>query len=234
MPCELNKSAANLYRDREMNILGAGVKVRRLIDQYIISKGIDPTVPPISIMDPEFLDQVIKRKSDQSQASEMEQAARFEINEHFAEDPTYYKKLSVRLEEILKQYADDWEELIRALRPFVHQVRQGRSIDETGLDPQTQAPFLGVLVEEIGEINAKPRMSELAKHTIILVDHIRKEINRLDFWRDPYSQERLLSWIMRFLDYDVDLTTYSVSYEKLPEIASRLVDLARAKRVQLQ
>jgi type I restriction enzyme R subunit len=229
----INKSAENLYRDIALNIHGAGEKVRRLIDQYIVSKGIDPTVPPISILDSEFVKKVDDHKSDQAKASEMEHAARYEINERYQEDPVYYKKLSERLEEILRQFQENWEELVRALRPFVDDLRRGRPQDETGLNPRIQAPFLSVLVEEVGEEVAKPHLRKFAGYTVELVDHIRREINLLDFWRNVHSQERLLSWIVRFLDNQIDLSSLDVEFDRLPAIASRLLDLARANRSRL-
>jgi len=229
----INKSAENLYRDRQMNIMGAGAKVRRLIDQYIVSKGIDPAVPPISILDADFVKKVDTHKTDQAKASEMEHAARYEINEHYQEDPAYYKKLSERLEEILRQFQDNWKELVKALRPFVDELQRGRQQDDTGLDPRTQAPFLGVLLEEIGEKDAKPHLKELARYTVELVEHMRQEINLLDFWRDLHSQERLLSWLVRFLDGEADLSRYGVEYDRLPAIAARLLELARANRARL-
>ncbi len=49
------KMAANLYRDEQLDLAGVGHKVRELIDDYVVSNGIDPKVPPISITSAEFL-----------------------------------------------------------------------------------------------------------------------------------------------------------------------------------
>ncbi|MDH6100189.1 type I restriction endonuclease subunit R [Anabaenopsis sp. FSS-46] len=110
----INKAAANLYRDFQLNLYDAGNKVRQLIDEYIIASGIDPQVPPISIMDADFEHAVNSRTSDRAKASEMEHAARYHISKKFQEDPSYYKKLSERLEEILEKFQDKWAELVEA------------------------------------------------------------------------------------------------------------------------
>lgn len=99
----INKAAANLYRDSQLNILGAGNKVRQLIDQYIVASGIDPQVPPISIMDADFESAVDARKSGRAKGDVMEHAARYHISKCYQEDPAYYKKLSERLEDILEK-----------------------------------------------------------------------------------------------------------------------------------
>ena len=46
----------------------------------------------------------------------MEHAARHHIRTHIPEDPVYYGKLSERLEEILQQFEDNWEQLVIALQ----------------------------------------------------------------------------------------------------------------------
>ncbi len=54
----INKAAANLYRDPELNIMGVGNKVRKLIDEHIVARGINPTIPPISVLDANFVNVV--------------------------------------------------------------------------------------------------------------------------------------------------------------------------------
>ena len=121
-----------------MPVLGkeVGAKVRKLIDEHVISLGIDPKIPPISITDAEFAEHVEKQVSPRAKASEMEHALRYHIRKHLHEDPEHYQKLSERLEEILEQFGENWEQLVLALRSFVEEVEAGRQQDETGLDPR--------------------------------------------------------------------------------------------------
>lgn len=228
----INKAAANLYRDAQLNLIGVGNKVRQLIDQHIIANGIDPKVPPISILDADFENAVNGHVSDRAKASEMEHAARDHISKHYQDDPAYYKKLSERLEEILQRFQDNWVELVAALREFTHQVRQGRPADQTGLDPRIQAPFLGILVEEISADGAQPldkeRLAALAKLTVEMVDYIRQEIRKVDFWRNTYAQNELRGWVVCFLD-DHDV----VPLKRQQAVADRIVDLAKALHARL-
>jgi type I restriction enzyme R subunit len=226
----INKAAANLYRDFQLNLYGAGNKVRQLIDEYIVASGIDPQVPPISIMDADFESAVSARTSDRAKASEMEHAARYHISKNFQEDPAYYKKLSERLEDILEKFQDKWAELVEALRQFTQDLRQGRPEDETQLDPKTQAPFLGILVEEIGldQELIKPELDKLAAITVEMVEHIRQEIRIVDFWRNAHAQNVLRGWIVRFLD-DNDV----ISFSRQQAVSDRIVELAKALHARL-
>jgi type I restriction enzyme, R subunit len=143
---EIQIRAYRRYRGDERPIgKDVGAKVRLLIDESVISQGIDPKIPPISILDAEFDQRVDAEISDRAKASEMEHAARYHIRKHFDEAPELYEKLSERLKKILAELHDRWEQLVIALEDFVGEVRAGRQVDETGLDPETQAPFLGVL-----------------------------------------------------------------------------------------
>ena len=226
----INKAASNRYRDSELNIVGAGHKVRKLIDDHVISKGIDPKVPPISITDTGFEAAVDAHVSPRARASEMEHAARYHISAHFHEDPAYYKKLSERLEAILQEFEDNWDELVRAMREFIHNLREGRQEDTTGLDPQTQAPFLGVLMEEADAsgVDRQEALKKLVPLTVDLVEHIKQEIGIRDFWRNTYRQEVLRGDIAHLLDaHDV------TPFDRQERVADRLVHLAKARHVSL-
>jgi len=226
----INKAAANLYRDSQLNLAGAEPKVRRLIDEYVLARGIDPKIPPVSIMAADFNRAVDSHASTRAKASEMEFAARHHISAHLHEDPIYYRKLSERLEAILQQFEQNWEELVAALRDFTQEVREGRPADQTGLDPRTQAPFLGILVD--AAVGRRPlsseRLAELARLTVELVEHIRQEIRLVDFWRNTYGQNVLRGWVLQFLD-EHDLAPF----QRQQAIADELVDLAKALHTRL-
>ncbi|MFC1791050.1 type I restriction endonuclease subunit R [Gemmatimonadota bacterium] len=223
--------ATNRYRDPQI-LIGkeVGEKVRKLIDDHIVSLGIDPKVPPISVMASDFDDHVEKEKSPRARASEMEHAIRSHIRQHFQEDPEYYQRLSERLEEILTSLEAHWDELVEALKEYVREVQQGRPQDDTGLDPTTQAPFLGLLRQELKKAGEghDDRLERLVPVTVDLVDHVREEIRLVGFWGSAQKQEELRNWIVRFLDtYDL------LPLDRLPQVADRMVELARVNHHKL-
>ena len=223
--------ARNRYRGGERPIgKDVGEKVRKLIDEHLVSRGIDPTIPPISILDAEFADHVEGERTPRAKASEMEHALRYHIRKHLDEDPEHYQKLSERLGEILAQFKDNWDALVDALKEFVAEVEAGRQGDDTGLDPQTQAPFLGILKQAFagdGEVSADD-MKRLCSITVELVDHVQQEARLVGFLKNAHAQEVLHKWVVRFLD-DHDL----LDWDKLPEVADRVVELAKVNHERL-
>ena len=228
---EIQVRARNRFRGDERPIgKDVGDKVRQLIDDHLISKGVDPSIPPISITDAEFADHVVRQKSKRAQASEMEHALRYHIRKHLQEDPVYYESLSERLAEILSELRDRWDELIEALKEFVQEVQEGRQQDDTGLDPETQAPFLGVLRQEaVGDGEISPEdLIKLCRATVELVEHVQQEISVVEFWSRAQAQADLRRWIFQYLD-DQNV----LPFDKLEEVADRLVQLAKVNHEKL-
>jgi type I restriction enzyme R subunit len=46
------------YKDDSLNIADAGEKVKALINEHLIDLGINPRVPPIELLSPDFMEQV--------------------------------------------------------------------------------------------------------------------------------------------------------------------------------
>ena len=224
----INKVAANRYRDDQLNIAGLGGKVRELVDRHLVSSGIDPRIPPISILDAGFDEEVERHEKPRTRASEMEHALRHHIRERFNEDPARYRKLSERLEAILRDLHDNWEALVAALGEIVDEVRHDRQENDAGLDPRTQAPFLRLLKEEVhGDGPVDPEeLQHLARHTVRIVEHLRGELRAVDFWRKHQAQLVLRQWLVEYLDDEVS----ALPFARCEAVADRLMELAQARR----
>jgi hypothetical protein len=223
------KATANRTRDERLNLVGAGAKVKALIDRYLYAQGVDPRIPPLDILDADFEAHVGRQESARAQASEMEYAARYHIRRHYQEDPVYYKKLSQRLEEILATLAVNWEALVAALREFTRDLRAGSATDAMGVDPRTEAPFLRLLVDEAAGGRAEQSdLPRLARATVEIVAHIRQEIGRVDFWRNLVAQGELRGWLVHYLDM-ADL----VPLARQEALADLLVQVAKARHTTL-
>jgi type I restriction enzyme R subunit len=249
---KIKKRAANRYRDDSMDQVDAGAKVRRLIDEHLVAEGIDPKVPPVSLLDAEFSEHVDSQPSERAKASEMEHAARHHIQKRRDEDPVFYDRLSERLEKILEQYAEDWEAVQEHISEQVNKpIRKGREEDETGLDPDTEAPFFSLLEQEVLEVSTaqedvadeeisvpnpsygaddlpNERREELAEITVDMVGHIEQEVQAVDFWLNNAAQKQLRGWIVQYLD-DHEV----VPFEKLEATADKIVDLAKNRHSHL-
>jgi len=228
----INIRARNLYRDEQMNLRAEGEKVRSLIDQFVISRGINPTVPPMSILDAEFDAYVDSQPSSKAAATEMEHAARHHISTHLDEDPIRYERLSKRLEDLIARFADNWDQLAIELRHLVEELQRDRPEDER-IVGSAEAPFFDILVDEIASIRdveslPDDEMARLAGAITEIVSHIRLEIGLVDFWRNAVAQQRLRNWIVLYLD-DHDI----VPFNRQAGVADRLTQLAKQRHTWL-
>jgi len=138
-----------------------------------------------------------------------------------------FTTLSEKLERILQDLKDNWTELETELRRFIdEELKEGHEQEVEGLDAKMQAPFFGILKEAIEEYSGQAldgdTFRSVISSTIEIVDHIRHEINRVGFWRDPPSRQRLENWIYRCLR-----RSHLVPNDKVQALAIRLVDLAK-------
>ncbi|MBF0141607.1 MAG: DUF45 domain-containing protein [Magnetococcales bacterium] len=90
--------------------------MRKLIDDHLISLGIDPKIPPIQLTDAEFDTHLARAANDRAKASEMAHAIRSHIRKHLDEDPVRFRKLSEHLDEILQTLGKEWDALIAQLQ----------------------------------------------------------------------------------------------------------------------
>jgi type I restriction enzyme, R subunit len=228
----INLRARNRYRDDQLNIMGVGDKVSQMIDEYVKSNGVDPSIPPIDLLDAEFKSHVRKQKSDRAMASEMEHAARYHISKKYNEDPEHYKKLSQRLSDILRKFDDDAVSLRKGLEDFIEAMRAGRQKDDTGLDPETQAPFYGVLhlkyEERYGAASQQKRI-QLIAITVELVEIICQEIGRINFWGDINKQNILRGLLIDRLDHP----EISDDLDFIEPLADSLMEVAKYNHARL-
>ena len=231
MLAHIQARARNRYRSEE-RLIGkeVGEKVRQLIDDHIVSLGIDPKIPPIEITSADFGAHVGKERSPRAKASEMEHALRFHLRQHFDEDPVRYQKLSDRLKDILDKFKGQWDEMAKELEGLVNEATAGRGTDaETGLD-EIHGPFYDMLLAEMRAVG-EPSVAKLATVralTVVLVDHIGAEVRIVGFWTRGAAQHALRSWIFQTVD-----TAEVLPFAQLDAVADRLMELAKANHDRL-
>ena len=70
----IRESARNRYRDEKLSIKDASRKIREIVDEYLVSKGVDPKIPPLEIFSPEFAARIKTRKSGASSITSISSA----------------------------------------------------------------------------------------------------------------------------------------------------------------
>ena len=226
----INKVAANLYRDPALNLLGVAEKVKALIDAHISARGVDPKIPPTTITDAEFEKVLQAQSGSRARAAQMQHAARYHIIGFSNQNPAFARKMSEKLEEILKRFKDDWDALERELMRLIEELRLGDRNDFPDLDPRVQVPFVRLILEACSEgrdLDDSQRKTAIAT-TLDMVEKIRQEVAKVGFWKNSDRRELLTKHIVRDLD---DSGVCPLGKER--DIAQRLVALAKENHENL-
>jgi type I restriction enzyme R subunit len=119
--------ARNRYKDTPVLGKDVGAKVRKLIDDHVISLGVDPKIPPIQLTDAEFDTHLVGRPTTAPRPPRWSTRFARTSASTLDEDPVLYRKLSERLNEILKTLGDQWNEVIAQLQKIIDELRTGKA-----------------------------------------------------------------------------------------------------------
>jgi len=227
----IKESARNRYRDDKLSIKDASRKIREIVEEYLVSKGVDPKIPPLPIFSDEFIDKVKKKKSSKARAKELEHATREHIARHYEVDPEFYERFSDTLKRILEEYKENWDILALELEKIRDDMKKGREAEEAfGFDPKKEMPFFGLLKQEIyGKTPIEKLGNEdidfLVNLTKDAIEIIKKETQSVDFWDNHTKQKRLKSYIISHILLPRSKENEHI-FKKRNEIAQKLMELA--------
>ncbi|GAV22719.1 type I restriction endonuclease subunit R [Carboxydothermus pertinax] len=196
----IKEAARNRYRDGKLSISDASRKIREIVEEYIIAKGIDPKIPPTPLLDDKFLNK-LKGKPAKVKAQELITAIKEHIVDHFEEDPELYERFSDRLKRLLEEYHEKWEILAEELERFREEIQKGREVENTfGFEPKKEMPFFGLLKKELFGQKAFNELSEeevnfLVDLTRDVIEIIKRETKAVDFWESYTKQKRLKTYV---------------------------------------
>ncbi|WNB76015.1 type I restriction endonuclease subunit R [Methylomonas koyamae] len=229
--------ARNRYKDTPVLGKDIGAKVRKLIDDHVISLGIDPKIPPIQLSDAEFDSHVARAANDRAKASEMEHAIRSHIRKHTDEDPVLYRKLSERLNDILKTLGEQWNEVIAQLQKIIDELRTGKAgtADAPSDMPEHCAPFLRTVLDVVcaGQTPTATELLRLKDVTVELVDLLVQELqSNRDIW-SPHKRAAQEDLNTQLFEHLMRLRPPLVDTDKAGVLADKLMEQARANHNKL-
>lgn len=217
--------ARNLYRDKQLDLTGAGEKVRELLEEHVRSTGIDPRIPPVDLLAADYKEKLEQHESPRARASEIEHAIKHYITVHVDQDPEYYKKLSERLEEIIRQHGEKWDELVQTMLDLRDNIESDRKqqADDQGMSP-TELAFYDILVAEMGGEEALDEAAaERAQEVVQSLVAMLEEASRIvDFFKKWDEQKRVTRDIKRAV-----MRNFGES--SVQPVTARFMELARVK-----
>lgn len=227
----IREAARQRYRDDKLSIRDASKKIREIVEEFLISKGVDPKIAPLHILSDEFIENVRKKKSDRAKAEELKHAIIEYIEKHYEEDPELYERFADRLKRILEEYKENWEALAAELEKMRESLKKGRASEKTfGFDPKKEMPFFGLLKRELYGKEAIDNLNEKQVNFLIeltkdIIEIVKRDIQLVDFWGNYTAQKRLKSYIISHILLPRTKDSRSI-FRKRNEIAQKLLELA--------
>ena len=218
------------YKDNSIDVSGAGAKVRKLIDEHLISLGINPKIHPVELMSDTFIKELEKNKSSKAKASEMEHAIRKHCKVNWEKDPALYQFLSEKLDALIQKHKKDWDQLKKELEGLREEVRAGRKESDEGVDPK-EAPFYELIVNiSFGNEEASKEARAIIKKMVSeAYSLIKDRIGIINFWKNGHEVDGLkgdLSDLILLTEIDELIT----SEEKL---VTEITALAKARNNEI-
>ncbi len=231
---EINALANKHFRDGRFSMKGIPPKLRNIADEYLISKGIEQKVAPISIIADDFQKHVKTRKREKTKAAEVEHAIRHYIDLNIDEDPELFASFAQALEEILKNFKGNWKAIYEELEKLREKIKNREKEETFGLDRKKQMPFFRIFKSELFE-NKELNEDEIAQN-VNLTQHVfnlvSREICLTGFWDSPPAQAKLKAELQKLL--------LSPGFNKLPniilrknELISRIMELAKTNHFKI-
>lgn len=194
----IQRVAKERYKDDTLNLGDAGQKVRDLINDHLISLGINPKVPPVELLSDDFLEQLNAHAGGnaEAKASEMEHAIRKHCTVHHDEDPAFYKSLSEKVEQLIDRYQGEWEKLAEELENLRKVAAEGRRQGGAGMSREATTFYEHIANEAfVGGVvppEASAKMKALMEAIVATLQH---SIGSIDFWHNADKQKRTRSEI---------------------------------------
>ena len=227
-----------LREDADVDWTEIGAKVKKLVDERIGAQ-VRELMRPVSILDQDFQQKVASLPHDEARASIMEHAIRAQIHERLADNPVFFEKLSAQLSRIIEDLRSrliDAAEACRRLEALKRRVRSEADIAaEYGLSPVAFAIY-ELLDGGPEESDATAVLREERPRYRVRIDDPTKEVSRkvegllnrhgsvVDWQSNLEVQREMRRDIKRELRPTGDYTE-----ERLEELASQIVDLARRR-----
>jgi type I restriction enzyme R subunit len=222
------------YKDDTLDISGAGNKIKRLINEHLISLGINPKIQPTELFSSNFIDELDKNKTAKAKASEMEHATRKHIKINLADDPVFYKSMSEKLDSIIQSHWEDWDAILEGLLDLREDLEAGRKEDSIEGVTVQEAPFYDLIIDiAYGKEASNEVMHQLKPVIAQVLPLIKKEIKIARFWKKKDEVEKLRGKIEDVILVISGELNLDPVIDKTDKITSEILALAKKRHYNL-
>lgn len=231
---EVSVLAGQHFREHRLSMKGVSPKLRAITDAHLASVGIEQSIEPVSIFDDDFAEQVGQRGRTRTRAAAIEHAVRHHIDVHFDDDPALYASLAEALQNLLQEFRDNWDEILRRLQALIRQIRQTEQEPTHGLDRRRQMPFFRAIRSTLFEQETVPeeQIEEVVALTRICTGLLTDEIKLTGFWDNIPAQNQVKGELMKMV-LSPDYKTLPGIFDKRNALITRLMEIAKANHEKL-
>ena len=242
---EINVLAGKHLRDARLSMKGVPLKLRGITDAYLISRGIDQKVAPISILDQDFESQVGKRKRTKTKAAEVEHAIRHHLDVDLDDDPELQASFAEALQKILEEFQNNWKKIYEEMEKLRQRIINARKEPTYGLHRKKQMPLFRMFRREIfgdGVIPANVQAGIAEKQTPFTISEddkisflvdltqksfwvVERELKLTGFWESIPARNKLKADLQRILLSPECLKIPHLTKNRSP-IISRILEFA--------
>lgn len=229
---ELRKSVKIRYSD-SIDHQEYEAKMQKLMDQYIAAEGVIRITNPVDILDEKNFEVELHRLgSDRAKADAIMTRISKRIDAKWDENPAFYKKFSVRIEETLKAYRDkriSEVEYLKRMAEIMHDFRRGYSgvlYPDSIRDNVHAQAFYGVVYEEVSEYCADHNKADILAALAIDIDNIIDKHSKVD-WHDNIEVHNRIAQEVDDLIYLYEKKyTLNLSYSQIDKIIENVKTVA--------
>ena len=235
---EINVLAGKHFRDGRLGMKGIPPKLRAITDEHLESRGIDAGVPPLSILDENFVKDVARRNRTKTRAAEIEHAIRHHLDVELDDDPDLEASFAQALADIFERFRDNWRKIYEELEKLRARIVNARKEPTYGLHRKKQMPFFRMFrrelfgVDALGDGAAEDKVAEPAPHygmseedrVGLLVDltqkvflAVERELRLTGFWESIPARNRLKAEVQR--------TLLAPEFDSIPRIGDNRAQL---------
>ena len=224
---EINVLAGKHFRDGRLSMKGIPPKLRKISDAFLVSRGIQVKIEPISILDEDFEKGVTSRTRTKTKAAEIEHAIRHHLDVELDDDPELQASFAEALRAILEGFQSNWDEIARDLEKLRIRILNAGKEPTYGLNRKKQMPFFRALKKEAfgeGDVDENG-VSSLVALTQEVYGEVERELRMIGFWESIPARQRLKAEIKKIL--------LQAQYSQLPnvithreQIITRIMEIA--------
>jgi type I restriction enzyme R subunit len=240
---EVNVLAGRHLRDERLSMKGIPPKLRAITDAFLVSRGIDVKVAPISILDEDFQKEVDSRNRTKTKAAEIEHAIRHHLDVELKEDPDLQASFVEALRRIFEEFANNWAKIFEELEKLRQRIMRAGEEPTYGLHRKKQMPIFRMLKREIfgdadtvnGGMVAEPpgsygtseeeRISQLVALTQHVYAEVERELKLTGFWESVPARNKLKADIQKAI-LQPEFAALPRITQKRAQIISRVMEIA--------